>query len=486
MASANSGTSKIRVRFAPSPTGTLHVGGARTALFNWLYARSQGGTFVLRIEDTDQERSSEESHQQILRSLRWLGLDWDEGPEVGGDHGPYVQSQRRARYDAVIAELLDRGIAYRDYSTAEEDEARKLRLTEQGRLTASDWPYRNLSEEQRRRYEAEGHAFTIRIAMPDEGHIRWTDLVHGDMDFDCATLEDWIAVKSDGFPTYNFACVVDDGQMEISHVLRGDDHISNTPRQIHLFRELGLRVPKFGHLPMILGPDKKRLSKRHGAASVEEFREGLWISEAVVNYLALLGWSPGNDREFFTVEEIIKRLSLKRLNHTAAVFDYEKCRYLNGEHLKQMPLSQRVDRSWQVLAEAGVVEADSEEDRERLGRVLTLLGNRFRHFDQSVHHLSAYFADDFPVDPEGATVLEGAGPRLRALAERFAALDPFDAASTEAALRALAEDQGEKAGPYIHPCRYAVTGSTSGPSLFEALELIGQERVVTRLRATAV
>jgi glutamyl-tRNA synthetase len=482
---AESRRSQIRVRFAPSPTGTLHVGGARTALFNWLYARSQGGVFVLRIEDTDQERSTEESHEQILRSMRWLGLDWDEGPEVGGDHGPYVQSERREIYRRTIEELLARGVAYRDYSTVEEDAARNAKLKEVGRLSAEDWPYRHLSDEQRAQYEAEGRAHTIRIAMPDSGTLRWTDVVHGEMEFDCATLEDWIAVKSDGFPTYNFACVVDDGQMEISHVLRGDDHVSNTPRQIHLYQELGLRVPKFGHMPMILGPDKKRLSKRHGAASVEEFRDGHWIAEAVVNYLALLGWSPGNDQEFFTVPQIVKKFSLKRLNHTAAVFDYEKCRFLNGEHLKNLPLEQRVEGAWEVLRQAGVVTEGDAAARERLGRLLELLGNRFRHFDQSVPHLSAYFGDDYPVDPEGAKTLEGAGEGLAQLAERFASLEPFDAASCEGALRELAAERGEKAGALIHPCRFAVSGSTSGPSLFDALELLGRDRVVRRLRAAA-
>lgn len=474
--------SSIRVRFAPSPTGTLHVGGARTALFNWLYARSQKGAFVLRVEDTDQERSTRDSHDQILRSLRWLGLDWDEGPEKGGEHGPYVQSERRSIYEEYTRRLLESGLGYRDYSTPEEDEARRKRLQEVGRLTAADWPYRDLSEAERAELEAAGRPSTVRVRMPDEGKIRWTDLVHGDLEFDCATLEDWVAVKSDGFPTYNFACVVDDGLMEISHVLRGDDHVSNTPRQIHLFRELGFRVPKFGHMPMILGPDKKRLSKRHGAASVEEFRDGHWLPEAVVNYLALLGWSPGNDQEFFTVEQIVRKFSLKRLNNTAAVFDYEKCRHLNGEHMKQMPLEERVEGAWAVLAEAGVVPSGDDEARARLGRLLELLGNRFTHYDKAVEHLSAYFGDDYPVDDSAATVLDGAEEGLRELAARYAELENFDAASCEQALRDLAEERGEKAGQLIHPARFAISGAKAGPSLFDAMELLGRERVVERLR----
>ena len=474
----------IRCRFAPSPTGTLHVGGARTALFNWLYARAQKGTFVLRIEDTDQERSTRESHQQILRAMQWLGLDWDEGPGKGGEYGPYVQSERMDLYREQIDRLLAEGVLYRDYSTAEEDEARRKKLETEGVLGPADWPYRDLSDDERAKLEAQGRTSTIRVRMPDEGSIKWTDLVKGDMEFDCAVLDDWIAVKSDGFPTYNFACVIDDALMEISHVLRGDDHVSNTPRQIHVYRAMGRRVPKFGHMPMILGPDKKRLSKRHGAASVEEFRDQHWLPEAVVNYLALLGWSPGNDQEFFTVDQIIKKFSLKRLNHTAAVFDYEKARHLNGEHMKAMDPGRKADQAWAILAEAGVVDADDRGGRETIGRLLGLLGNRFRHFDRTVPHLSSYFGDDYPVDPEGAAQIDDAArDRLRRLADAYEAVETFDAASAEASLRALAEETGEKPGAFIHPARFAISGSTSGPSLFDAMELLGRERVVQRLRA---
>jgi glutamyl-tRNA synthetase len=473
--------SSIRVRFAPSPTGTLHVGGARTALFNWLYARAQNGIFVLRIEDTDQERSTEESHQQILRAMDWLGLDWDEGPGKGGDFGPYVQSERLDIYREYTQRLLDEGLAYKDYSTPDEDELRRRKLEEKGTLSAADWPYRNLDKAEQEKLEAEGRVATIRVKMPDEGVVRWTDLVHGDMEFQYAVLEDWIAVKSDGFPTYNFACVVDDGLMEISHVLRGDDHISNTPRQVHLFKALGFRVPKFGHMPMILGTDKKRLSKRHGAASVEEFRDGHWLSEALVNYLALLGWSPGNDQEFFTVGQIIKKFSLKRLNNTAAVFDYEKARHLNGEHMKAFDLQKKIDTAWSILIEAGVVSDDSE--KESLARVLSLLGNRFSHFDRTLLHLSSYFTDEYPVDPEvAAGIDEAVRARLDALADSYAALGTFDAGTAEQALRGLAEATGEKAGLFIHPARFAISGSGSGPSLFDAMALLGQDRVVRRLR----
>ncbi len=474
----------IRCRFAPSPTGTLHVGGARTALFNWLYARSQGGVFVLRIEDTDQGRSTDESHQQILRSLRWLGLDWDEGPEVGGAYGPYIQSERLSIYREQAQRLLDQGLLYKDYSTPEENEARKAKLEREGVLTASDWPHRELSVAEQEAFEAQGRVPVLRVKMPNDGSVKWTDLVHGDMEFQYAVLDDWVAVKSDGFPTYNFACVIDDALMEITHVLRGDDHVSNTPRQVHLFKAMGAKVPKFGHMPMILGADKKRLSKRHGAASVEEFRDDHWLPQAVVNYLALLGWSPGNNQEFFTVDQIVKKFSLKRLNNTAAVFDYEKCRHLNGEHMKVLPLEQQVDGAWAILREAGLVRDEDAQERERLGRVITLLGNRFSHFDRTLPHLTSYFSDAYPIDADAVVDFDApTRERLDRLAGAFEALEPFDAAAAESALRALADETGEKAGAFIHPARFAISGSTSGPSLFEAMEVLGRERVVARLRS---
>jgi nondiscriminating glutamyl-tRNA synthetase len=474
----------IRCRFAPSPTGTLHVGGARTALFNWLYARSQGGVFVLRIEDTDRERSTDASHQQILRSLRWLGLDWDEGPEVGGAKGPYIQSERLAIYREHTERLLAEGLLYKDYSTPEENEARKEKLEREGRLTDADWPDRDLTTAQQQELEAQGRVPVIRVKMPHEGSVKWTDLVHADMEFQYAVLDDWVAVKSDGFPTYNFACVIDDALMEITHVLRGDDHVSNTPRQIHLFKAMGLRVPKFGHMPMILGPDKKRLSKRHGAASVEEFRDGHWLPQAVVNYLALLGWSPGNDQEFFPVDQIIKKFSLKRLNNTAAVFDYEKCRHLNGEHMKALPLEALVDGAWAILRDAGLVRDGDAAERARLGRVITLLGNRFSHFDRTLPHLTSYFSDAYPVDEEIASPLDDvARERLARLADTYEALDEFTAVTAEQALRTLATTSGAKAGDFIHPARFAISGSTSGPSLFDAMDVLGRDRVVRRLRS---
>ncbi len=481
--------SSIRVRFAPSPTGTLHVGGARTALFNWLYARLQKGVFVLRIEDTDQERSTDASTQQILRSMQWLGLDWDEGPtedgaDSRGDHGPYFQSQRRDKYDEFAARLLQENLAYPCYCTPDELDAMRQKAKAEKRDFGYDGRCRDLSHDERKEREARGRTSVLRVRTPDEGSIRWTDIVHGDMEIAADTVEDWVAVKGDGFPTYNFAAVVDDGLMEISHVLRGDDHISNTPKQIHLFRELGFRIPKFGHMPMILGSDGKRLSKRHGAASVEEFRDENFLSAALVNYLALLGWSPGNDQEVFTVQQLTKKFSLKRLNHSAAVFDPEKLAYINAEHLKLLSDKQRLAMAWPILVDAGLAEADDGQARAKLGQVLKIMGARVSHLNDVPAYCAAYFSDDYELDAEAAAEFDDeAQAHMAKLAEAMAKVEGFDAASAEAALRALADELGLKAGQLIHPARFAVSGQKVGPSVFDVLATVGQERVVQRLRA---
>jgi glutamyl-tRNA synthetase len=319
--------------------------------------------------------------------------------------------------------------------------------------------------------------------MPDAGVIKWTDLVLGDTEFDCAVLDDWVAVKGDGFPTYNFACVVDDTLMQISHVLRGNDHVSNTPRQIQLFRALGLKPPKFGHMPMILGPDGKRLSKRHGAASVEDFRDQHYLPEAFLNYLALLGWSSGTDQELFTLDELIRKFTLRRLNKAAAIFDPEKFRHINSEHLKRRTIAERADLIWPLLVDSGLVAATDATTRERLPRLIELMGNRLAHVGDAPSHLAAYLADDYPLDAEGGGALDQPAARLLPeLAEQLRRLPHFEAASIETSLRELAERHAVKAGDLIHAARYAATGQRVGPSVFEALEFLGQARVVARLR----
>ncbi|MEJ2722839.1 MAG: glutamate--tRNA ligase, partial [bacterium] len=346
-----------RVRFAPSPTGYLHIGGARTALYNWLYARKTGGAFVLRIEDTDAERSTEESYRAIIDALQWLGLDWDEGPEKGGAFGPYVQSARLVLYHTEARTLVERGLAYHCFCT--QDELAEIR-SEAMRLRESpryDRRCRNLPRDEVERRLARKVPHVVRIMMP-EGETKVFDLIRGPIAFNNAELDDFVLIKSDGKPTYNFAAVVDDARMQITHVIRGDDHLSNTPKQLVIYRALGHTPPKFAHLPMILGSDRTRLSKRHGAASVQEFRRMGYLSDSLVNYLALLGWAYDDKTEIFTRESLIKKFSLKKVSKNPAAFDPAKLDYIDGEHFKRLDAMRRVALVYDRLLEEKILPAD--------------------------------------------------------------------------------------------------------------------------------
>ena len=486
----------VRLRFAPSPTGYLHVGGARTALFNWLHARKTGGAFILRIEDTDQERSTDAAHQAILRSMEWLGLAWDEGPGVGGDCGPYLQSERLEIYQAQAATLRESGRLYRCYCTGEEIAARNVARGEQ-ETAGYDGHCRELTAARIAAFEAEGRVPSWRLRTPDEGETFWYDLVYDKREFRNDLITDRVVLKQDGFPTYNFAVVVDDHLMRISHVLRGDDHVSNTPFQLQIYDALGWERPKFGHMPMILGPDRKRLSKRHGATSVEEFRDQGILPDAMINYLALLGWSPGaSGDEVFTREGLIKAFSLKRVNSSPAAFDYDKLTHINAQHLKRLGPSDRLDLTEPMLAARGWAldpawRAPADDTRAYLTLVLATLGGRFSDLRRVPEQIGFFFTDDFPVDPEAAAHLAGAEvpARLRALADRLeAALPPQGPAGQdvyEAAVRGLAGDLGIEAGDLIHPCRVALTGLTRSAGMFEVMWLIGGPRTVARLRRVA-
>src|SRR5882672_10572858 len=335
----------IRVRFAPSPTGYLHIGGARTALFNWLFARHNQGVFILRIEDTDELRSTEESVSGILDSMKWLGLDWDEGPTpdgrgVKGDYGPYFQMQRLEKYQAACDELVKKGLAYPCYCTAEEvEKMRELALLAK-RPPKYDGRCRNLTSEQRAASEQAGKKKSIRFKTPQTGNTRFVDLVRGGLDFENALLEDFVILKTSGVPTYNFACVVDDHHMAISHVIRGDDHLSNTPRQILVYEALGWKPPEFGHLAMILGSDGSRLSKRHGATSVTDYRDSGYLPEVMLNYLALLGWGTEDSQQIFTQQEMVDKFSLERCSKSPAAFDPAKLLWMNGEYIRKTPVPQ--------------------------------------------------------------------------------------------------------------------------------------------------
>ncbi len=487
----------IRVRFAPSPTGHLHVGGARTALFNWLYARKTGGAFVLRIEDTDQRRSTEESYAAILRGLEWLELDWDEGPRVGGDRGPYLQSQRLEIYREHVERLRGAGLLYPCYCTTEEIAARNEARGEVA-TAGYDGHCRELTRERIAAYEAEGRRPSWRLRTPDEGETFWYDIVVGKREFANASLTDRVVLKQDGFPTYNLAVVVDDHLMGISHVLRGDDHISNTPFQLLIYDAFGWPRPKFGHMPMILGPDRKRLSKRHGATSVEEFREQGILPDAMVNYLALLGWSPGGSGdEVLSRSELIRKFSLKKVNSSPAAFDYDKLAHINAQHLKRLPREKKVDLALATAAERGwAVESawrvPAADLRGYLDRIVGAMGGRFSSLTRLPGQLACFFTEDYPVDA-GAVAEHLGAPEARellaALADRLEAALPPDAPAGadlfEQAVRETAAAADVPAGAVIHPTRVALTGQAASAGIFEVMELVGGPRVLARLRRAA-
>jgi glutamyl-tRNA synthetase len=478
----------VRVRFAPSPTGYLHVGGARTALFNWLYARRHGGVFVLRIEDTDAERSSDGMVRAILTSLRWMGIDWDEGPEVGGPHGPYTQTARFGRHRERADALVASGHAYYCYCSTERLQAERAAAEARGGGWMYDRRCLALSADEIAGNETAGLPRAIRVKVPP-GETTFADLVHGPIAVEHSTIEDFVVVRSDGLPTYQLSVVCDDIDMAITHVVRGDDHISNTPKQILLYRSFGATIPAFAHVPLILGPDKKRLSKRHGATSVGEYEALGILPEAFVNFLALLGWSPGSDEEIFTRDELVARFSLEAISGGNAVFNPEKLEWFSAQHLARLPVDELIARVRPALEEAGLwTDALAGERRAWFARVLALLVPRARRLGDFVPQLQPFLGEVTTYDPAAAAkhlALPGLAQHVTALADAYDALEPFDETSAEATLRAVAEAAGVKFGALVHATRLALTGRAVSPGLFETAVLIGRPAVVQRLRELA-
>jgi len=474
----------VRVRFAPSPTGYLHVGGARTALFNYLFARVHGGVFVLRIEDTDAARSTPESLRAILDSMRWLGLQWDEGPGAGGSFGPYLQSERREHYRAHGAALREAGNAYPCWCTPEELEARRRERGAAGEGQKYDGRCRGLSAEERARRAAAGPAPALRFAGPSAGEIGWDDQVKGRIEFRNEVLDDFVLIRSDGLPTYNFACVVDDREMAITHVIRGDDHVSNTPRQLHLYRAFGWEPPGFAHVPMINGPDGARLSKRHGATSVEAYADLGILAPALVNFLALLGWSFDGEREIFTLEELERAFSLERVGSHPAVFNVEKLEWMNGQHLRRLDDPTRTRLAVEFLRRRG----RDPGGEARIGALMQVLGERVRTL-ADLETQGAFALDErVTIEPEAWTDLAGraeAGSRLAALADALSTLTEFVPAETERVTRALATGLAVKPGELMGIARIALTGSKVSPGIFDVMDVVGRERTIARLREAA-
>jgi glutamyl-tRNA synthetase len=470
----------VRVRFAPSPTGYLHVGGVRTALYNWLFARHHGGTAVLRIEDTDTEREAAGAIEQIQRSLDWLGLDFDESPRAGGPHGPYLQSERAESYRAAVERLLEEGHAYRCFQTPEELEAARARARHTDDPAAPTRLHRDLTREQVSRFEADGRPAIIRFRTPLEGETVIEDLVRGRVAFEHRLLGDTVLLRGDGAPTYQLANPLDDMAMGITHVIRGEDLLPSTPRQRLLVEALGGTFPATAHLSMILGPDRKRLSKRHGAASVEEFRELGYLPEALVNYLALLGWSWDGETELMSIPELVERFSLDRVNPAPAVFDHQKLAWMNGAHLRELDAGRYAEALADHLRDVGSPLAEDERLAEAVPLVREKLG-ALGEFDA----LAGSLLDDRPAEPEALRRLaddERAGAILDDADARLAALEPFDAAAVEEALKALCEGRELKPRQAFAPIRIAVSGATVAPGLYESIAFLGRDEALRRIR----
>ena len=481
---------QIRVRYAPSPTGRLHVGGVRTALFNWLFARKNGGTFVLRIEDTDLERSTEESVEQLKGSMRWIGLDWEEGPEAGGPHPPYRQTERFDLYREAARRLIDSGAAYYDFATPEElAELRERARAEKRQPIYTGGEYREMDPDEARERIGAGEPYTVRFKTPRGGQTVVEDMIRGPVTFENANLEDFVLMKSTDTPTYNFAAAFDDAEMEISHVIRGDDHLSNTPRQILIHEALGNPLPAFAHVPQVLGPDRKKLSKRHGAASVEDFAERGYLPEALFNYLALLGAGYAADEEIFTPEELADRFRIDRVSGNPAVLDEKKLRSVNAVYLRRRGPEELAALAAPMLVESGVVtEEELEHDRARLEDILDLLKERIAlttEIPDSVGYFYGGTLDYDEVEFEKQFGKEFVRENFSELVERLAALPEWTEASIEEAVRGLAAEKEKGARHLIHPLRFAVTGRTVSAGLFETMHLLGRDRSLIRAEDAA-
>ena len=484
--------SGVRVRFAPSPSGDLHVGNIRTALYDWAFARRTGGTFVLRIEDTDQTRVTPEYIASALDTLRWLGLQWDEGPEVGGRYGPYLQSERLAIYAEWLDHLLRTGHAYYCYCTPEELAARREAARSAGGPSGYDAHCRVLTAEQVAAYRAEGRKPVVRFRMP-EGSTTFTDLVRGEVTFDHAHVPDFVLARADGSPLYTLAVAVDDVLMKITHVVRGEDLLSSTPRQIAVYRAMGVAeadFPVFAHLPYVLGKDGQRLSKRNGVVSVNWYREEGFLPEAIDNYLALLGWSPGDNREEFSLADLAAEFDLARVNKNPAQFDVKKLEAINGDKIRALEPADFVARITPFLERVEMVATPPGADQAALIEAAApLIQTRISRLTEAVGMLAFLFAGDdggFKVEPEDAerVLTPDALPVLQAAEAVLAGVEPWTHEAIEAVLKeALIEGLGLKPRVAFAPVRVAVTGKRVSPPLYESIELLGRERTLHRLAA---
>ncbi len=479
---------EVRVRFAPSPTGDLHVGNIRTALFDWAYARHTGGKFIFRIEDTDRERVTDEYIAAALDTLRWLGLQWDEGPEVGGPFGPYMQSQRLDIYAEWAQKFLDQGDAYYCYCSSEELEARREAQRAANVAPGYDGKCRNLSPEELAAFLAEGRKPVVRMRMPD-GHTTFTDLIRGEVSFDHNFVPDFVLVRGDGSPLYTLAVAVDDVMMKITHVLRGEDLLSSTPRQIRVYQAMGLseaEYPEFAHLPFVMGQDNAKLSKRNGEVSIAWYRDAGYLPEAICNYLALLGWSPGDDREDVSREEIAQLFTVERVHSSPARFDMKKLEAINGDKIRALDLEDFLARVLPFLKRDDVVTG-TEAELSVVRQALPLIQERIATLAEVTQMVKFLFVEDFVVDVDSAPKIadEQSQSVLKAALVALETLSDWSHEAIEAALRAtLIEGLGLKPRIAFGGVRIAITGSHISPPLFESMELLGRERSLARIKAS--
>ncbi len=475
----------VRVRFAPSPTGFLHVGGLRTALFNFLFARNSGGVFVLRIEDTDRARYVEGAVDNLISTLRWAGLDYDEGPGAGGDFGPYVQSERLSIYNEHIDLLIKSGAAYRCFCTPERLEAMRKELSAKKLQPKYDRTCLRLSAKEIEDNLAAGKPFVVRLKVPDDTTIRFSDIIRGDVEFASERVDDQVLLKSDGYPTYHLANVVDDHHMKISHVIRGEEWLSSTPKHVLLYKAFGWELPQFAHLPLLLNPDKSKLSKRQGDVAVEDYRDKGYLREALVNFIALLGWNPGDEREIFSLEGLEKEFSLEKVNKSGAVFNVEKLNWLNFQHLRNRPETEVLSMLKEHLTKSSI--DFSQLSDEYLIEVIAAMRERVS-FVKDFTEKSPYFFKA-PAEFDAAVVKKRWKPKsadyLKTLCSEFEKLEKPQKTDYEEVLHRTAESLQVGNGQLIHPLRLAVSGMGEGPGLFDILNIIGKEEIIRRIN-TAV
>ncbi len=475
----------VRTRFAPSPTGMLHFGNANTALFNWLTARRYGGTVVLRVEDTDTERSTKEFEDKIIDDLRWLGIDWDEGPDRGGEFGPYRQSERTDIYNEYVARLLESGKAFRCYCTKDELDAHRDVCRKEKRAIVYSGKCRDLTPDDRAKLDAEGKPYTIRFRTPKDERVALDDLIRGRIEFDTNELDDFIIIRSNGVPIFLLCNAIDDALMKITHVVRGEDHISNTPKQVLINRALGLDVPAFLHTPIILGPDKSKLSKRHGAVSVYQFREEGYLPEAVVNYLAFMGWNPKDETEFFSLDEIREKFTIEGMSKSPSIFDHNRLGYLNAHWMQQVDRGRVVEMCIGFAARKGLTGAEpTAGEKELVAEVVGILGDRLKKLDDFEEYADFFFKEVDTYAEKGVRKHFKGEDTIRVLEEltkRLADLDDFSHDPLEKVFYAILDDLEIKGKQIIHPTRLALSGKTVGPGLFEMMEVMGKEKCIARL-----